>query len=149
MVELSLGERIKVAAKSLAELRGTFDFEEKKKRLDEINTRLQDPEVWSNQEESQKLGKEKLLEKLVDLIELNNSVEDLNELFELSEDESEANQLKESFLMLKKKLQIWSSVECFQERWIKQTLILIFSLVRGDGSSGLGRNALTDVFEMG
>ena len=30
MVELSLGERIKVAAKSLAELRGTFDFEEKK-----------------------------------------------------------------------------------------------------------------------
>ena len=50
-------------------LGGTFDFEEKKKRLDEINTRLQDPEVWSNQEESQKLSKEKAsLEKLVYLV---------------------------------------------------------------------------------
>ncbi|MDA9725233.1 peptide chain release factor 2 [Gammaproteobacteria bacterium] len=106
MVELSLGERIKVAAKSLAELRGYLDFEEKKKRLEEINTRLQDPEVWSNQEESQKLGKEKAsLEKLVDLVEgLNNSVEDLNELFELSEDESEANQLKEELFNVEEKI---------------------------------------------
>ena len=87
-------------------LGGTFDFEEKKKRLDEINTKLQDPEVWSNQEESQKLGKEKAsLEKLVDLVEgLNNSVEDLNELFELSEDESEANQLKEELFNVEEKI---------------------------------------------
>ena len=87
-------------------LGGTFDFEEKKKRLDEINTRLQDPEVWSNQEEIQKLGKEKAsLEKLVDLVEgLNNSIEDLNELFELSEDESEANQLKEELLNVEEKI---------------------------------------------
>ncbi|MFL2732277.1 MAG: peptide chain release factor 2 [Gammaproteobacteria bacterium] len=87
-------------------LGGTFDFEEKKKRLDEINTRLQDPEVWSNQDESQKLGKEKAsLEKLVDLVEgLNNSVEDLNELFELSEDESEANQLKEELSNVEEKI---------------------------------------------
>ena len=87
-------------------LGGTFDFEEKKKRLDEINTRLQDPEVWSNQEESQKLSKEKAsLEKLVDLVEgLNNSVEDLNELFELSEDESEANQLKEELFNVEEKI---------------------------------------------
>ena len=87
-------------------LGGTFDFEEKKKRLDEINTKLQDPEVWSNQEESQKLGKEKAsLEKLVDLVEeLNNSVEDLNELFELSEDGSEANQLKEELFNVEEKI---------------------------------------------
>ena len=87
-------------------LGGTFDFEEKKKRLDEINTKLQDPEVWSNQEESQKLGKEKAsLEKLVDLVEeLNNSVEDLNELFELSEDESEVIQLKEELLSVEEKI---------------------------------------------
>ena len=87
-------------------LGGTFDFEEKKKRLDEINTKLQDPEVWSNQEESQKLGKEKAsLEKLVDLVEgLNTSVEDLNELFELSEDESEVIQLKEELLSVEEKI---------------------------------------------
>ena len=87
-------------------LGGTFDFEEKKKRLDEINAKLQDPKVWSNQEESQKLGKEKAsLEKLVDLVEgLNNSVEDLNELFELSEDESEANQLKEELFNVEEKI---------------------------------------------
>ena len=45
------------------------------------------------------------LEKLVDLVEgLNNSVEDLNELFELSEDESEANQLKEELLNVEEKI---------------------------------------------
>ena len=35
---------------------------------------------------------------------LNNSVEDLNELFELSEDESEANQLKEELLNVEEKI---------------------------------------------
>ena len=35
---------------------------------------------------------------------LNNSVEDLNELFELSEDESEANQLKEELLNIEEKI---------------------------------------------
>ena len=68
---------------------GTFDFDNKKKRLEEINTELQDPEVWSNQEKSQNLGKEKAsTEKLVDLIEtLILSIDDLNELFELVGDD--------------------------------------------------------------
>ena len=88
-------------------LGGTFDFDSKKKRLAEINTKLQDPNVWSNQEESQKLGKEKAaLDKLVELIEgLNRSVEDLNELFELlCDDESESNQLKEELLNVEEKI---------------------------------------------
>ena len=84
-------------------LGGTFDFDSKIKRLAEINTKLQDPNVWSNQEESQKLGKEKAsLDKLVELIEgLSSSVEDLNELFELlGDDESESNQLKEELSLI-------------------------------------------------
>ena len=88
-------------------LGGTFDFDSKIKRLAEINTKLQDPNVWSNQEESQKLGKEKAaLDKLVELIEgLNRSVEDLNELFELlGDDESESNQLKEELLNVEEKI---------------------------------------------
>ena len=88
-------------------LGGTFDFDSKIKRLAEINTKLQDPNVWSNQEESQKLGKEKAaLDKLVELIEgLNSSVEDLNELFELlGDDESESNQLKEELLNVEEKI---------------------------------------------
>ena len=88
-------------------LGGTFDFDSKIKRLAEINTKLQDPNVWSNQEESQKLGKEKAsLDKLVELIEgLNSSVEDLNELFELlGHDESESNQLKEELLNVEEKI---------------------------------------------
>jgi peptide chain release factor 2 len=107
MVELSLGERIKTASKSLIELRGTFDFDSKKKRLEEINTELQDPEVWSNQEKSQNLGKEKAsTEKLVDLIEtLILSIDDLNELFELvGDDESEINQLKKDLLVVEEKI---------------------------------------------
>ncbi len=88
-------------------LGGTFDFDSKIKRLAEINTKLQDPNVWSNQEQSQKLGKEKAsLDKLVELIEgLNSSVEDLNELFELlGDDESESNQLKEELLNVEEKI---------------------------------------------
>ena len=88
-------------------LGGTFDFDSKIKRLAEINTKLQDPNVWSNQEESQKLGKEKAaLDKLVELIEgLNSSVEDLNELFELlGDNESESNQLKEELLNVEEKI---------------------------------------------
>ena len=88
-------------------LGGTFDFDSKIKRLAEINTKLQDPDVWSNQEESQKLGKEKAsLDKLVELIEgLSSSVEDLNELFELlGDDESESNQLKEELLNVEEKI---------------------------------------------
>ncbi len=88
-------------------LGGTFDFDSKIKRLAEINTKLQEPNVWSNQEESQKLGKEKAsLDKLVELIEgLNSSVEDLNELFELlGDDESESNQLKEELLNVEEKI---------------------------------------------
>ena len=82
-------------------LGGIFDFDAKRKRLEEINTILQDPEIWSNQEKSQKLGKEKSSsEKLVNLIEnLSSSIKDLNELFELvGNDEVELNQLKKDLL---------------------------------------------------
>ena len=82
-------------------LGGIFDFDAKRKRLEEINTILQDPEIWSNQEKSQKLGKEKSYsEKLVNLIEnLSSSIRDLNELFELvGNDEVELNQLEKDLL---------------------------------------------------
>ena len=82
-------------------LGGIFDFDAKRKRLEEINTILQDPEIWSNQEKSQKLGKEKSSsEKLVNLIEnLSSSIKDLNELFELvGNDEAELNQLEKDLL---------------------------------------------------
>ncbi len=82
-------------------LGGIFDFDAKRKRLEEINTILQDPEIWSNQEKSQKLGKEKASsEKLVNLIEnLSSSIKDLNELFELvGNDEVELNQLEKDLL---------------------------------------------------
>ena len=82
-------------------LGGIFDFDAKRKRLEEINTILQDPEIWSNQEKSQKLGKEKASsEKLINLIEnLSSSIKDLNELFELvGNDEVELNQLEKDLL---------------------------------------------------
>ena len=82
-------------------LGGIFDFDAKRKRFEEINTILQDPEIWSNQEKSQKLGKEKSYsEKLVNLIEnLSSSIRDLNELFELvGNDEVELNQLEKDLL---------------------------------------------------
>ena len=88
-------------------LGGIFDFEAKKSRLEDINISLQDPEIWSNQEETQKLGKEKSsLEKLVALIEnLNSSIDDLKELFDLvGTDEKEADQLKKDLLLIEEKI---------------------------------------------
>ena len=88
-------------------LGGIFDFEAKKSRLEDINISLQDPEIWSNQEETQKLGKEKSsLEKLVALIEnLNSSIDDLKELFDLvGADEKEADQLKKDLLLIEEKI---------------------------------------------
>ena len=88
-------------------LGGFFDPDKLSNDLLTLQNKLQDPEIWSNQEESQKLGKEKSsLEKLVALIEnLNSSIDDLKELFDLvGDDEKEADQLKKDLLLIEEKI---------------------------------------------
>ena len=67
-------------------LGGTFDFDVKKERLEEVNRELESPEVWNEPERAQALGKEKVaLEQVVETIEkLEAGAEDVAGLLELA-----------------------------------------------------------------
>ena len=41
-------------------LRGTFDYDAKKERLEEVNAELEQPDVWNEPERAQALGKERV-----------------------------------------------------------------------------------------
>nr|WP_202967157.1 peptide chain release factor 2 [Legionella worsleiensis] len=83
--------------KRIESLRGTFDFETKKERLEEVNRELESPTVWDNPEQAQALGREKTqLEAVVQsLQDLGQSVTDLIELFELAREEDDQSAINE------------------------------------------------------
>lgn len=70
---------------------GIFDFESKAQRLEEVNGLLEDPDVWNDAENAQKLGKEKhSLELVVEtLCSLEQNIQDSQELFEMAREESD------------------------------------------------------------
>ena len=72
-------------------LGGTFDFGQRKEELEEINRELEQPNVWDNPENAQKLGQERSrLEKIVLTIEqLDTGLNDAEELLEMSVEESD------------------------------------------------------------
>lgn len=78
-------------------LGGTFDFEAKNERLEEVIRELESPTVWNNPEQAQALGREKTqLEAVVlSLSELGQSVIDLTELFELAKAENDEQTINE------------------------------------------------------
>jgi len=70
---------------------GIFDFETKQQRLAEVSQLLEDPNIWDDNERSQKLGKEKReLEFIVSaLIAVENGLRDGRELFEMAREEND------------------------------------------------------------
>ena len=49
---------------------GTFDYDNKRERLDEVSRELEDPDIWNQPEIAQKLGKERAsLETIVKTID--------------------------------------------------------------------------------
>jgi peptide chain release factor 2 len=70
---------------------GIFDFDLRKEELDEVNRELEQPGVWDDPENAQKLGKERSrLEKIVVTIEqLDTSLNDADELLEMSVEEDD------------------------------------------------------------
>lgn len=51
-------------------LRGIFDYDAKKERLEEVNAELEQPDVWNEPERAQALGKERSsLEAIVDTLD--------------------------------------------------------------------------------
>ena len=78
-------------------LRGIFDFEEKRERLQEVELELADGEVWNDPDRAQQLGKERAsLEQIVGLLStLGDSLSDLGELAEMASEENDQTALDE------------------------------------------------------
>ncbi|SMY37338.1 Peptide chain release factor 2 [Photobacterium malacitanum] len=75
----------------LTSLGGTFDYDAKQERLEEVNAELEQPDVWSEPERAQALGKERAaLEAVVETIDqLDQGVEDVEGLLELAVEEDD------------------------------------------------------------
>ncbi len=74
---------------------GIFDVETKSQRLAEVDGLLEDPDVWNNPENAQKLGKEKrMLEGVVHTLNnLAQGINDSQELFEMAREENDDESL--------------------------------------------------------
>jgi peptide chain release factor 2 len=74
---------------------GIFDFENKAHKLEEVNGLLEDPKVWDNAENAQKLGKEKRSLELVvhNLQNLESGLKDARELFDMAREENDDDTL--------------------------------------------------------
>ena len=72
-------------------LGGIFDYVEKKEQLEEVNLELEDPNIWSDPENAQRLGKEKvILEDIVLVIDrLDVNLADTKDLLEMAEAEND------------------------------------------------------------
>uniref|UniRef100_UPI00345A92AC peptide chain release factor 2 n=1 Tax=Halomonas sp. TaxID=1486246 RepID=UPI00345A92AC len=78
-------------------LRGYLDYAEKKDRLEEVSRELEDPAVWNDPDNAQKLGKERSsLELVVATIDtLDQGLADCRDLLELAEMEEDADTVAE------------------------------------------------------
>ncbi len=76
---------------------GTFDFETKQQRLEEVDLELADPNVWDDQDRAQTLNKERSqLEAIVGVLTtLAENLNDASELAELAAEEDDAAALDE------------------------------------------------------
>ena len=76
---------------------GIFDYEVKYERLEEVVKELEDPSIWNDPENAQKLGKERANLELVviGLRDLTASIQDAKEIFELASLENDTSMLHE------------------------------------------------------
>ena len=74
---------------------GIFDFDNKSQKLEEVNGLLEDPKIWDNAENAQKLGKEKRTLELVvlNLQSLEAGIKDSQELFDMAREENDDDTL--------------------------------------------------------
>lgn len=72
-------------------LGGTFDFEAKRERLEEVSRELESPSVWETPERAQALGKERAdLDKVVNALSvLDSGLEEANELLQMAREDAD------------------------------------------------------------
>ena len=98
-----------ISPPAVANCGGIFDYADKATKLQEIDLALEDPDVWSNPERAQEIGKEKRqLENVVlalDAIEqLSTDLQDLFELAQAEDDEDTLSAVEADVVELKKKV---------------------------------------------
>ncbi|WP_278385268.1 peptide chain release factor 2 [Parasutterella excrementihominis] len=73
------------------ELRRYLDYDQKERRLEEVNQALEDPSIWSDQERAQQLSKEKkrLEDVVLTIKHLTTGLSDALELFEMAKEEDD------------------------------------------------------------
>jgi peptide chain release factor 2 len=76
---------------------GSFDYETKRERLDEVTRELEDPKIWDTPERAQELGRERArLEAVVGLLDkVTGSLRDAGELLDLAVEEGDESTAKE------------------------------------------------------
>ncbi|MBX2867722.1 MAG: peptide chain release factor 2 [Acidiferrobacterales bacterium] len=76
---------------------GIFDYDAKKDRLEEVDLRMEDPDLWNNPDEAQALGQERnnLAVVVLGLDDLQKDIADTIELLELAEMEEDEETLTE------------------------------------------------------
>lgn len=81
---------------------GIFDYDGKRERLEEVNAELEQPDIWSQPERAQALGKERsALEAVTDTLQhLSQGLEDVNGLLELALEASDQQTFDEALLEL-------------------------------------------------
>ena len=106
-------QKISELTERLSVLSEHLELEEKKDRLEEVKLELENPDVWSNPEKAQSLGKERVqLDHLCETF-LKSSVilSDAKELFEMSESENDIDTVNELIADLDKTEQLISKYE--------------------------------------
>ena len=86
-------QKISELTERLSVLSDHLELEEKQDRLEEVQLELENPDVWSNPEKAQSLGKEKVqLDNLCETFSKSNSIlSDAKELLEMAESENDVD----------------------------------------------------------
>ena len=108
-------------------LRSIFDFDLKLKKLDELNSLISDKDFWSNNNDAKSITKEaSSIEKVITLLKnLENELNDLYELIELSKDEvSELEQVKNQIKDYEEKLEVLEEESLFNGEYDDLSAVL-------------------------
>jgi peptide chain release factor 2 len=86
---------LKILLSAAKRFGGIFDFETKQQRLEEVSQLLEDPNIWNDNERSQKLGKERReLEFVINnILKVENGLRDGRDLFEMAREEGDDDTL--------------------------------------------------------
>ncbi|NVK00371.1 MAG: peptide chain release factor 2 [Oceanospirillaceae bacterium] len=105
--------RLKDFAERTASLRSYLEYDVTAERLEEVERELEDPTVWNDPANAQKLGKERsALEMIVKSIdELTSGVDDCRELLEMAVEENDEDTLNEVVIEVDRLGEILSKLE--------------------------------------